>query len=105
MLPKAPHKELIKAEIKMRGESLISLSRKNKLARDSIASCLIRPIPRANKAVAKLLGVSLNHLWPQWFDANGERISSVSNTKHSAKRSICRSKKRLPHLTEKSGAA
>lgn len=105
MLPKPPHREEIKAAIRMHGETLISLSRKSGLARDSVAVCLKRPLPSANRAVANLLGIPLHQLWPQWYDASGKRIPLRSTYKHSAKRPQRHSKKSPRHLTKNGSAA
>lgn len=106
MLPQAPHREDIKAEIKKRGKTLSDLWRKNKpLAYSALSLSLDRPIPRANRIIAEFLGLPLNHLWPQWYDSSGKRISSRSISKHSAKRPQPHSKKTRRNLTKKSGAA
>lgn len=106
MLPKAPHREDIKAEIKKRGQTLAGLWRKNKpLAYTALSLCLDRPIPRANRVIADFLGLPLNHLWPDWYDASGKRIPLRSNYKHSASRPCRHSKKSLRDLTEKGGVA
>lgn len=105
MLPFSPHKEDIKAEIRKRGETLISLARKKQLSRDAIALSLLKPLPRANKAIADLLGVSVHYLWPKWYDPDGKRIPLRSSYKHSASATACRSKKSHQKLAKKGGAA
>lgn len=105
MLPIAPHKEDIKAAIRKRGETLQSLTRKNRLGYSSLTTCLDRPLPRANRVIAEFLGLPLSHLWPRWFDQFGKRIPSHSVSKHSAKRRARHSKKSRSYLTKKGGAA
>lgn len=106
MLPVNPHREDIKAAIRKRGSNLWQLTKANKpLADTALTICLVRPLPRANKIIADFLGLSLNHLWPDWYDSNGKRISRRYSSKHSAKRPTCRSKKARSVLTKKGGAA
>lgn len=105
--PAAPHKEDIKAMIrkKEKGMTCRRLSRLAGLDENAIAVSFFQPIPRAHRAVANFLGIPVNELWPQWYDKQGNRITSRSTLKHSAKRPQPHSKKTRRHLTKKSGAA
>lgn len=106
MLPVAPHREDIKAAIRKKGSNLWRLTKENKpIADTALTICLVRPLPRANRIIADFLGLSLNHLWPAWYDKSGNRISSRSTSKHSAKRPQPHSKKTRRNLTKKGGAA
>lgn len=105
MLPKAPHREEIKAAIRKKGETLQSLTRKHRLGYSSLTICMVRPLPRANRVIADFLGLPLNYLWPLWFDASGKRIPLHSTSKNSAKSYAPHSKKSARRLTKNGGAA
>ena len=102
--PQGLHKEDIKAAIRKKGETLYSLSRKAGLSKHAIAVSFEQPIPAAHKAVSKFLNIPVQEIWPQWYDADGNRKTSHSS-KHSAKRPQRHSKKSPRHLTEKGGVA
>lgn len=104
-LPRAPHKEDIKAAIFKTGITLVHLSMEHGLNRDTVANSLRFPIPAANRAIAERLGVSLNHLWPDWYDTQGKRISLRSAYKHSASGGGSRRKKTARNLTKNGSAA
>lgn len=106
MLPVAPHKEDIKAEIRKRGSSLAELTRENMPIGDTaLTICLDRPLPRANRIIAGFLGLPLNHLWPRWYDKDGKRIPKRSVSKYSRSTRLCRSKKLRHRLTKNGGRA
>lgn len=110
MLPVAPHKEDIKAAIRKKGGNLRllrSAAEKDsqiKIGYSTLTLCLDRPLPRANKLIADFLELSLHHLWPKWYDADGKRIPFRSPLKHSPNHRACRSKKSRRRLTKNGGA-
>jgi Ner family transcriptional regulator len=75
----------IRAEIARRGSSLTKLAAEARLSPSSMSWALwSRPHLRANKAIAEFLGVSLQELWPEWFDADGKVISTKPIARPSA---------------------
>lgn len=76
------HPEDIKAAVRKKRWTLKALALANGLAEATCRGCFLRPIPAANRAVAKVVGEPLHILWPQWFDADGNRIPSNSNEEH-----------------------
>lgn len=68
------HPEDIKAEVRKTGLTLAELARRNGMAGGTGGRALYEPCPRMNRAIAGHLGKSVHDLWPEWFDANGERI-------------------------------
>ncbi|PCI85745.1 MAG: hypothetical protein COB24_11810 [Hyphomicrobiales bacterium] len=70
----------IAAEVKRRGSSLRRLSRENGLSNNACSAAMHIPIPRANKAIAKLLAVPVHVLWPDWYAKNGDRILSSAHS-------------------------
>ncbi len=85
MPQKTPHKEDIKAAIRKKGSTLRAVSKDAGLNQDTVCMALARPIPRANIAIAKFLGVPLHTLWPLWYDQNGERIKSQASSNRTRK--------------------
>lgn len=76
----------IVAEIRRRGSSLAELARQEGLKRPTMTWSLVMPHKRANRAIADFLGVSLNRLWPEWYDAQGNQISLRSQVSSAHRR-------------------
>jgi Ner family transcriptional regulator len=66
-------KHAIKAEIHRRGATLTQIALDHGLGSCSCRVGLIQPMPAANRAIAAFLGVPLHELWPDWYDAAGNR--------------------------------
>ncbi len=64
------------AAVRKRGSSLAGIARGIGLSRKSLSWALIRPHDRANRAIAAFLKVPPHELWPEWFDASGQRIAA-----------------------------
>ncbi|EPY01879.1 helix-turn-helix domain-containing protein [Magnetospirillum fulvum] len=79
------HPEDIKAEIRKRGGTIGRVARAAGLADVSGRVAFLHPVPTANRAIAEFIGVPVNELWPQWFDAKGNRKSSISSNENSPK--------------------
>lgn len=71
-------KHAIKAEIYRRGETLSGLALKNGLPEASIRVSLDRPFPKADPVIARFLGLPLHELWPDRYDAQGNRFTFVN---------------------------
>ncbi len=71
------------------GGSLSALARVHRMSPSSFGHSLRRPIPQANRAIARFLGVAPMDLWPEWFDEGGERrnLPRVSSHKPTARKS------------------
>lgn len=72
------HPEDVKALVRKTGVSLAELARRHGLAAVSGRRCLYEPVPSANRAIAEHLGKTVHEIWPEWFDAKGERILRFS---------------------------
>ena len=72
------HREDIKAEIKKRGETLEGLSRKNGLYRGAVTAALLFPHSNGEAVIAEFLGVEAATLWPDRYDAKGQRLRPQS---------------------------
>lgn len=70
------HPEDIKAELRKRRWTMTGVARSYGLAEATVRCSFRRPIPAANRAVARVIGVPLHELWPYWFDAEGNRLPS-----------------------------
>lgn len=75
------HPENVKAAVRRTGISLAELARRKGLSTSTTRKALRRPTPSGNRAIAEHLGKSLHQLWPEWFDADGNRISSVKDSR------------------------
>lgn len=70
------HPENIKAEVRKTGISLAELARRHGLNESTTRAALRRPQPSGNRAIARHLKKPLHKLWPEWFDAHGNRITA-----------------------------
>lgn len=66
--------EMIKAKICIAVGSLTKLAELNGLHKSTISAALKRPQNKGNHAIADCLNTTVHALWPQWFDASGNRI-------------------------------
>lgn len=83
--------------------TLEKLARINRLGDNVLTICMVRPLPRANRVIAEFLNLPLHHLWPKWYDADGNRIPLRSSSKRSPKRRASHSKKSVSALTHQMG--
>ena len=67
------HIEDIKAEVRKRGATMSEVALNAGLYPNQLSQCLRFPSPRSNQAIAEFLGLTVHDLWPQWFDADGQR--------------------------------
>lgn len=63
----------IVAAVRNRGTTLTDLSRGAGLAEGTCRAALSKPMPRANRTIAKFLGLNLAELWPDWYAPDGSR--------------------------------
>ena len=67
------------AALRERGTSLAAIGREIGLSRPSMSNALRRAQhPRANDAIARVLGLRVHELWPHWFDEAGHRRTSAT---------------------------
>jgi Ner family transcriptional regulator len=83
MPAKNMHPEDIKAAVRKTGVTLTELALLHGLSESLTRAALRRPQPSGNQVIAAYLGRPLSELWPEWFDADGNRIPSKSAEKHS----------------------
>jgi lambda repressor-like predicted transcriptional regulator len=88
------HPEDLKAEVRKTGISLAELARRHGMVGGTGSRALYEPCPRMNRAIADHLGVSVHALWPEWFDADGERILRFDRKSISGDRTESRQKRR-----------
>lgn len=69
--PRAPHREEIKAAIRMRGTTMAELSRHLGYTDEAVRISLTKPWPRLQAKIAEYLGKSPHQLWPQWYLPDG----------------------------------
>lgn len=92
-IKKGLHKEDIKAEVRKRKTTLRRLSLDAGFHPSTCGISLQKPIPRANKVIADFLKVPLSHLWPAWYDSEGQKILKRSSRKSSRKKGCRHCKK------------
>lgn len=68
------HPELIRAEIKMRDETLKSVAKQYGLQPKVVSLALYSPSLSGERAIAAFLGKSLHELWPERWTKDGRRI-------------------------------
>jgi Ner family transcriptional regulator len=69
------HPEDVKAEVRKKIGSLAELARQHGVSDSVVRAALIRPQPTGNKLIADCLNCSLHQLWPEWYNADDQRIS------------------------------
>lgn len=89
------HPEDIKAAVRKTGVTLSGLSLASGLSDSACRAALRRPIPAANAAIAKRLGMQLGDLWPRWYDDAGNRVRSLSGHEDNSVRQGGHRQKRL----------
>lgn len=67
------HRADVLGAVRRSGTTLAGLARTEGLTRQSFSWALIKPHPRANHAIAAQLGRHVSAIWPEWFDADGNR--------------------------------
>lgn len=80
------HPEDIKAKVRKKVGSLAELARQRKVSTSVIRAALIRPQPTGNRIIAECLGCEMHEIWPEWYDAAGNRIPSPTVRKTSSRR-------------------
>jgi Ner family transcriptional regulator len=75
--PKGWHPADIRAAVVKRGKTLTGLALENDLDESACRAALIRPLPKAEKAISRLLDVPLHVLWPDRWDEEGRRYRHV----------------------------
>lgn len=65
------HSEDVKAAVRKRGETLVSLARRNHFSESYLRSVLIRPLYQGEQIIAKFIGVKPQVIWPDRYNADG----------------------------------
>lgn len=61
----------------MAGKTLKGLALENGLDESACRAALIRPLPKAEMAISRLLDVPLHELWPNRWDEEGRRFRHI----------------------------
>jgi lambda repressor-like predicted transcriptional regulator len=72
LLPHSPHREEIKAAIRMHGVTLVSLGRRWGYSESALRQALRRPYPRIERLIANFLRTKPERIWPDRYDAFGK---------------------------------
>ena len=65
--PKDWHKAYISAALKEKGTNLSALAEANNYSRNGLRNALYRPYPKAEKIIAKAIGVTPKDIWPSRY--------------------------------------
>jgi len=65
------HSEDVKAAVRKRGHTLVSLARKNRLSDSYLRNTLMRPLYRGEQIIARFVGVPAELIWPERYHADG----------------------------------
>ena len=85
--PSGPlHAEEIKARIRIACGSLAAFERKAKLPTGSVRDALRNGRPEVERAIAKLIGLPAEKLWPSRFIRRGRKLRSTNVEKVSTSR-------------------
>jgi len=80
--PKGWHPADIRAAVVKAGKTLTGLALENDLDESACRAALIRPLPKAEMAISRLLAVPLHELWPDRWDEEGRRYRHVRVEKY-----------------------
>jgi Ner family transcriptional regulator len=72
--PRTWDRHAIVAAVRRNGLSLRALAEQNGLSKQACSVALVMPVPAADRAIAKCIGVPLHELWPDRYDAKGNRL-------------------------------
>lgn len=72
--PETWDRHAIVAAVRRSGISMRALALQNGLTATACSVSLVMPFPKADRAIAKCIGVPLHELWPDRYDAKGNRI-------------------------------
>ena len=70
-------KHEIKAALGRMGKTLASIERENNLNKNDLSVSFNRPFEKADRVLSKALGVPLYEIWPDRYDADGNRIRYI----------------------------
>lgn len=78
------HPEDVKGAVRKTGISLRELGRRTGTPGDTLSKCLYVACPKGNRVIARYLNQPVNEIWPDWYDASGNRIRSTGRQTSSA---------------------
>ncbi|WP_421780760.1 helix-turn-helix domain-containing protein [Kiloniella litopenaei] len=78
---KPMHREKLKAEIRMSGESLESLSIKLGHHKSAVGIALGKKWPGLQHDIAEFIGLEVSDIWPQWYPINNTNASQQRSPK------------------------
>lgn len=76
------HKAHIKAAVEIAGYTLRGLSRLHGLSTSYFREALHRPLPRAEKILAELIGVTPQKIWPSRYETDGTPKRGLYDKSH-----------------------
>ncbi|MFC5423330.1 transcriptional regulator [Bosea eneae] len=74
-------KQRILFELRERGLTASEIATKANISRFTVYGGLERPYPKVNDLISEALGVPRQVIWPQFYDADGNRIGVINATR------------------------
>lgn len=74
-------KQKILFELRQRGLNAANVAAKARISRYTVYGGMERPYPKVNDLIAEALGVPRQVIWPQFYDADGNRIGVINATR------------------------
>lgn len=74
-------REWIKYQLRLRGSSLAQVAREHGVSRDAAILALRKPYPRMERAIASVLGLTPDRIWPERYDADGRPNRPIGRPK------------------------
>ena len=75
--PGMHHADIV-AAVRKTGTNLRQLALRSGFGESTLRAALHKQHPRAQRLIAETIGKSVHEIWPQWFDAFGQRIAHVA---------------------------
>lgn len=71
-------KQAIIFALRERGTTAAEIAKKNNLSRFTVYGGMERPAPKVHDLISEVLGVPRQSIWPQFYDAKGERTGLIN---------------------------
>ncbi|WNJ89132.1 transcriptional regulator [Bosea sp. 685] len=72
-------KQQILFALRERGTTAAELASKAQMSRFTVYGGLERPYPKVHDLISEALSMPRQAIWPEFYDANGERSGLISN--------------------------
>jgi Ner family transcriptional regulator len=74
-------KQAIIFALRERGTNAAELAKAANMSRFTLYGGMERPSPKVHDLISEALGIPRQTIWPQFYDANGDRIGLISSSR------------------------